>query len=165
MTVDILAHLGQLGTLLIGSVGVGVALETQRRQLNAQMFIEFSRRFEELMRLFPTEAWLANRNPSRPLPPPSKELIECTLYCIQFIEDIYLLHKSGYIPKKLWIIWDGEIKRTLTGPLFQREWEGVAAEFSHNRDFLQYIETLMNSKRVSSCEISTHATGSSNRPT
>jgi hypothetical protein len=148
MAADFFAHIGQLGTLLIGSVGVGVALENQRRQLNAQMFIEFSRRFEELMRLFPTEAWLANRNPSRPLPPPSNELTECTLYCIQFIADIYLLHKDGYIPKKLWILWESEIKCTLTGPLFRREWEGVAAEFSHNSGFLGYVETLMNSNKV-----------------
>jgi hypothetical protein len=28
------------------------------------MFIEVSGRFQELLRMFPTEAWLANRNPS-----------------------------------------------------------------------------------------------------
>jgi hypothetical protein len=41
----------QWGTLFVGGVGIGVALINQRRQLNAQMFIEFSKRFEELLRL------------------------------------------------------------------------------------------------------------------
>jgi hypothetical protein len=138
----------QIGTLVVGSVGICVALVNQRRQLNAQMFIEFSRRFEDLLRLFPTEAWLANRSAGQPLPPPSQELTDCTLYCIQFIADVYLLQKSGYISNRLWMLWDSEIKRTLTGPVFRREWDGVAAEFAHNHDFLRYIDTLMNPQRT-----------------
>jgi hypothetical protein len=144
MAADIWVQLGQFGTLAIGSVGIGVALVNQRRQLNAQMYIEYSGRFQELLRLFPTEAWLANRNPAQPIPPSSQELTDCTLYCIQFIADVYHLHKAGYISDKLWILWEIEIKRTLTGRVFQREWAGVAAEFDHNQEFLQYIHKLMH---------------------
>jgi hypothetical protein len=146
MPTDILVQLGQVGTLVIGSVGICVALVNQRRQLNAQMFIEFSGRFQELLRLFPTEAWLANRNPSQPMPPSSQELTDCTLYCIQFISDAYYLHKGAYISRKIWMLWEREIQRTLSGPVFQREWAGVAAEYSHDRQFLHYINTLMQSK-------------------
>ncbi len=120
-----------------------VALLNQRRQLNAQMFVEFSGRFQEILRLFPTEAWLANRNPSQPLPPSSQELTDCTLYCIQFIADAYHLHKGGFISKNIWTLWEREIKRTLSGPVFRREWAGVAVEFSDDHTFLQYIDTLM----------------------
>jgi hypothetical protein len=105
----------QWGTLFVGGVGIGVALINQRRQLNAQMFIEFSKRFEELLRLFPTEAWLANRRPHQELPPSSKEITECTLYCLQFVADVYHLHKAGYISNRLWSLWEREIKRTLKG--------------------------------------------------
>jgi len=133
----------QMGTLIVGSVGICVALVNQHRQLNAQMFIEFSGRFQELLRLFPTDAWLANLNPSQPLPPASQEVTDCTLYCIQFIADVYQLHKGGYISKSLWMLWEREIKRTLTGPVFRREWDGVATEFAYNRDFLRYIDELM----------------------
>jgi hypothetical protein len=148
MTAEILVQLGQVGTLLIGTLGIGVALRNQRRQLNAQMFIEFSRRFDDLLRLFPTEAWLANRNPGQPLPPASQELTDCTLYCVQFIADVYYLHKGGYVSRQLWLLWEREIKRTLRGPLFEREWERVASEFSHDIAFIQYINTLSNRKRL-----------------
>jgi hypothetical protein len=148
MTAEVLVQLGQAGTLLIGTLGIGVALRNQRRQLNAQMFVEFSRRFDDLLRLFPTEAWLANRNPGQPLPPASQELTDCTLYCVQFISDVYYLHKGGYISRQLWLLWEREIKRTLRGPLFQREWEQVASEFSHDPAFIQYINTLANRKRL-----------------
>ena len=134
-----LADLMQWGTLFVGGIGIGVALINQRRQLNAQMFIEFSKRFEELLRLFPTEAWLANRRLNQELPPPSKEITECILYCLQYVADIYHLHRAGYISRRLWRLWEREIKRTLKGPLFVREWNAVAAEFSHDQDFLDYM--------------------------
>ena len=145
---DILAQLGQTGTLVFGSLGILVALRNQQRQMNAQMFIEFSGRFQELLRLFPTEAWLANRNPSQPMPPPSQELTDCTLYAIQFVADLYYLHKNGYISRKIWKIWEREIKKTLTGPVFRREWERVAPEFVHSLDFVHYINTMMCDGRL-----------------
>jgi hypothetical protein len=143
MPADTFVQLGQVGTLVIGSLGIWVALVNQRRQLNAQMFIEFSGRFQEILRMFPTEAWLANRNPTQPLPPSSQELTVCTLYCLQFIADAYYLHKGAYISKKIWRLWEREIQRTLSGPVFRREWAGVAAEFDHDRQFIQYIDRLM----------------------
>ena len=135
------ADWSQLGALLVGGIGIGVALINQRRQLNAQMFIEFSKRFEELLRLFPTEAWLANRRRDQELPPPSKEITECTLYCLQFVADVYHLHHAGYITNRLWNLWEREIKRTLQGPLFVREWNALAAEFAHDKNFLEYMES------------------------
>jgi hypothetical protein len=140
---DLLVQLGQVGTLVIGSLGIWIAMLNQRRQLNAQMYIEISRRFQELLRLFPTEAWLANRNPNQPLPPPSREITDCTLYCIQLISEVYHLHVGGYISTKLWLDWEREIRHTLEGPIFQREWEGFGAEFAHDHEFVQYIDTLM----------------------
>jgi hypothetical protein len=103
------------------------------------MFIEFSKRFDELLRLFPTEAWLANRKSTQELPPPSQEITDCTLYCVQFVANVYRLHKAGYISARLWRLWEPEIKRTLKGPVFMREWHAIAVEFSHNKDFLDYI--------------------------
>jgi hypothetical protein len=139
--------LTQVGPLVVGAVAIWVALMNQRRQLNAQMFIEFSARFQELLRMFPTDAWLANLNPSRPLPPRSQDVRDCTLYCIQLVADVYHLHQAGYISKRLWLLWEREIKRTLTGPVFQREWEDISAEFANNPDFFRYISALIHSKR------------------
>jgi hypothetical protein len=143
----IAGQVGQIGTLLIGSMGIFVALRNQRRQLNAQMFIEFSGRFQQLLRMFPTDAWMANHNPSGPLPPPSRELTECTLYCLHYIADVYYLHRAGYVSSRLWKFWEREIRRTLAGPIFQRELEAVVIEFSQESEFLQYVSGLMREKR------------------
>jgi hypothetical protein len=143
---DAVVQLSQVGTLVLGSLGVWVAMFNQRKQLNAQMFIEVSGRFQELLRLFPTEAWLANRNPGQPLPPGSREITDCTLYCFQLIADVYHVHEAGYISKKLWNAWEREIQHILEGRVFRREWVGLEVEFSHNVEFLHYINALMSSK-------------------
>jgi len=148
--IDILTQFGNAGTIAIGSLGIYVALRNQHRQLNAQMFIEFSGRFQELLRLFPTEAWLANRNPSKALPPPSQELTDCTLYAMQFIADVYHLHKGGYISRGAWKVWEREIRKTLSGPVFKREWPVVSVEFAHSGDFVDYIDEVMRGKPVAS---------------
>src|ERR1700733_9798588 len=129
---DVTVPLSQVGTLLLGCLGVWIAMFNQRRQLNAQMFIEVSWRFQELLRLCPPEAWLANRNPSHPLPPRSREITDCTLYCLQLIADVYHVHKGRYISKALWSAWEREIKHILAGRIFRREWKVLAVEFSHN---------------------------------
>jgi len=42
-----------------------------------------------------TEAWLANRRPNEQLPPSSKEITECTVYCIQFVANVNHLHQAA----------------------------------------------------------------------
>jgi hypothetical protein len=147
---DILVQFSQVGTLVLGSLGIWIAMINQQRQLNAQMFITISGRFQELLRLFPTEAWLANRNASQPVPPRSQEITDCTLYCLQLIADVYHLRQGGYISNKLWYAWEREIKHILAGRIFRREWEGLEVEFSHNRDFLSYINELMKPNGLAS---------------
>lgn len=126
--------LGSAITVAIGTTGILVALRNQRRQLNAQLYIEMSKGFQEMMRSFPTEAWLANTNVSRPMPPPSKEVTECTLYAMQFVADVYYLHKGGYLSANLWKLWERAIDRTLAGRVFQREWETLSVQFDNSPD-------------------------------
>ena len=97
--------------ILVAGYGDGGDAEISLGQLRSELWVVaalveevlvvFQGRFQELLRLFPTEAWLANRNPSKPLPPSSQELTDCTLYAMQFIADVYYLHKGGYISKSV----------------------------------------------------------------
>ena len=142
LPLDFLVQISQVGTLILASVGIWVGMITQRRQLNAQMFIEMRGRFQELLRLFPSEAWLADGNPSHPLPHSSREIRDCIFYCLQLLADVYQLRRGGYVSARLWNVWEREIQHTLKGPVFQREWETLRVEFSHNEEFLRYIDLM-----------------------
>ena len=145
--IDLLVKLGNSGTVAVGSLGIYVALRNQHRQMTAQTFIEFSKRFQELLRMFPKEAWLANRNPSKPMPPSSQELTDCTRYAIQLVADVYHLRNIGYISKRVWNVWGRQIRQTLAGPVFQREWQGLSAEFAYSEDFVNYIDKVMREEQ------------------
>jgi hypothetical protein len=136
----------QVGTLLLASLGVLVAISNQRRQLNAQMFIELSKRFQELLRMFPTDAWLANRNPNQPLPPPSQAITDCTLLCFQLMADVYHVRRARYVSNAMYRGWEREMKHILQGRVFRREWEQLKVEFLHNEDFLRYINELIETE-------------------
>ena len=135
---------GSAGTIAVGTIGILVALRNQRRQLHTQMYIELSKGFQEMLRSFPAEAWLANANPSRPMPPPSREVTESTLYALQFVANVYYVHKGGYLSADLWKLWERAISKTLAGRIFQREWETLSAEFVYSQDFVNYIDTTIH---------------------
>ena len=143
-----LAQLGNPGTIAVGAIGIFIALRNHHRQLNAQMYVEFSARFQELLRSFPTDAWLANADSSQPLPAPNREVTECTLYVMQFLADIYYLHKGKYLSANLWKLWERGIKKTLGGRVFRREWETLSTEFAYSPDFVEYINTTMRSTEL-----------------
>ena len=147
MIIDLLGKIGNSGSIAVGSLGIYVALRNQHRQLNAHTFIEFSKRFQELLRLFPTDAWLANRNPAKAMPPSTQEIRDCTLYAMQLIADVYRIHEAGYLANRVWKIWEKEIRNTITGPVFRREWQEVSAEFSHTADFVAYIDQIMREEK------------------
>ena len=81
------------------------------------------------------------------MPPqqPRRERLHTVLHPI--IADVYHLHQAGYITKRLWLLWEREIRHTITGPVFRREWQEISAEFTNNPDFFRYISTLIHSKR------------------
>jgi len=58
MFANLVAGLASGATIAIGAVGILVALRNQHRQLNAQMYVEFSGRFQQLLRFFPPKLGL-----------------------------------------------------------------------------------------------------------
>ena len=79
-----------------------------------------------------------------PLRSTTQELVDCTLYVMQFVADAYHLRIAGYISKRAWKMWEREIRKTLSGLVVQREWQRIVAEFSHDGDFVTYVEAVMS---------------------
>ncbi len=144
MTGEVVVQYAQLGTTLVGFLGVAVALRSHRRQMNAQMFTEFSARFESVIRAMPVSAWSTDQDHGEP-PPPSEELTKGSLQCFHLLANLYHLHKGGYVSHDLWRPWQLGIKRTLQGPLWQREWRKLEAVFAHVPDYRRYVHGIINS--------------------
>jgi len=133
----------QLCTILVGSLGVAVALRSHRRQMHAQMYIEFSSRLNALLRRLPAQTWMANTGVADEIPPRSEDLTKACFESLHIIADLYHLHQHGYVAPELWQSWRRGIKRALHGPVLQREWFVIEAAFDHNPEFCIFVRRMM----------------------
>ncbi len=149
MTNPTFIQLAQLCTILIGLLSIAVSLRTHRRQMHAQLFLEFSSRLHDVLGSMPAEAWMT-ADAHQALPPASGELTRSSLQCFQVIAALYSLRKGGYVSGELWATWQRGIKRTMQGPVLRREWAGAQDVFSHNVEFCRYMRRLVHGDAAAS---------------
>ena len=151
MRSDTFIQLAQLGAILVGFLSVVVTLRSHRRQMHAQMFIEFSSRLHNVLRVLPLETWTAPCEGERGIPPRSEDLARSCLLCFHIIADLHRLYKSGYISQDLWKPWQGGIRRTMQRPLLRREWLALEEVFEHAPDFRRYMRGLIHGDENGRC--------------
>jgi hypothetical protein len=143
MTSEVFLQLVQLGTILIGFLGVAVSLRSHRRQMYAQTYIEFSARLHRVLRTLPTQIWLEPVAEGGHLPPRNEELTKSCLQCFHIIADLYRLHQGGYITGDLWRPWQRGMKRAMQRPLLRREWLALESNFEHEAELCRYMRRLV----------------------
>src|SRR5262249_50085306 len=109
---------------------------------------EFSARFEGVIRAMPISAWSTGEGDEE-IPPPSEELTKGSLQCFHLLANLYHLHKGGYVSHDLWRPWQLGIRRTLQGPLWQREWRKLEAVFAHVPDYRRYVHGIIHGHHTS----------------
>jgi len=146
-----LQHVFQAATsipAIIAFLALINAIRTYRRQMNAQIFIKYTERYEHILEQFPEDA-LAARFDANVLPPQSAQLRLCVLKYLNLCSEEYFLTRNGYLAESLWQIWEGDLKRLIASPLVQREWLLLRTEFLSHRDFLEYVESVQAEFQVS----------------
>jgi hypothetical protein len=131
--VTVLAGLATVGGLLLG-------LRIYHRQANAQAFLTYTERYEQIMSSYPPEARLARLDSERALPPKSAELTLSILRYLNLCSEELYLFRYGHLDKKLWLIWENELSRMLRTPLVRREWADLRREFESYPEFLAFVE-------------------------
>ena len=120
-------------------------MRSYRRQVNAQIFFEIAKRYQEMLEVFPVQDWTTRLNPEQPLPESSAELKAGVLRYFATVHFAFTLHELRYLSKDLWRMLQTEHRRTLTSPLFVREWLSIRAEFELFPGFSTYVESLQAS--------------------
>jgi len=123
-------------------------MRNYRRQVNAQIFFEIAKRYQEMLQVFPVQDWTTRLNPNQPLPEPNAELKAGVLRYMATVHFAFTLHELRYLSKDLWRILQSEHRRTLTSPLFVREWRDLRVEFELFPGFSTYVESLQSSSNI-----------------
>jgi hypothetical protein len=138
---DAAQYLISLG-LLFTTISILLSIYVYKRQMNAQLFLEFTKRYEEIMRTYPDEARALRLESEGTVPPPSEELTVSVLRYLNLCSEEFYLWKNGYLSKQIWRIWENEMKRTVSSPLYTREWETLKKEFDSYSEFADYIRRI-----------------------
>ena len=141
MLAPIVTYAG-LGTLVTGAVGVGLAIRNHHRQVNAQIFLELSSRYETVKEAFPSGTWVNRLANERDLPPRSERLTAAILSYLALVSYSHILYDRGYLSRDLWTILQDDLRRTLGAPLFAREWASLRPEFAALPKFMRHVDSL-----------------------
>jgi hypothetical protein len=115
-------------------------VKSYRDQMNAQLFLEFTRRFEEVMQSFPKNVWSSRLNIEGKPPPKSKAVSLSALRYLNLCSEEYYLRQKRWLYRETWEIWERELLRTLQTPLFLREWKTLSSEFESYPEFKEYVD-------------------------
>lgn len=142
MNIELAIQFGALISVGVGIVGLILGIKVYKRQSNAQIFLEYTGRYEKIMGSFPSDALTSRLNSEGAPPEESEELTLAALKYLNLCSEEFYLWKGKYLSKDIWHIWEAEPKRTLSSPLYCREWPKLKVEFESFPKLLTYIDTI-----------------------
>jgi hypothetical protein len=54
--------------------------------------------------------------------------------------------RKGLVEDAVWKIWEVELKRTISSPLYIREWQKLRKEFESCPEFLSFVEQVQKDR-------------------
>ncbi|MGA8408568.1 MAG: hypothetical protein WB680_15440 [Candidatus Acidiferrales bacterium] len=131
-----------------------VAIVLYRRQSNAQIFLEYTKRYSDVMNMFPPDGRKARLNLFAEPPAESNNLSLAVLRYLNLCSEEFYLCKKKYLSNHVWKIWEAELKRTLSSPLVVREWAaGLSDEFQSYPEFLKYVEKAQRERPTAASRV------------
>lgn len=153
MTTDQILAYATLLLAVFTAASLIIAVFVYYRQCNAQVFLEYTKRYSEIMNRFPPEALKARLNLLATPPEKSDELSLAILRYLNLCAEEFYLCKQKYLSSHVWGIWESELKRTLSSPLFIREWKELREEFRSYPEFLEYVERVQSERAATSSSL------------
>lgn len=144
---EVFIRLGTLVSVMVGVATLVVSAYRFKRQINVQVFIEYTKRFDQVLYSFPAGAWCARTSHEAELPDESPALsVACLRYLNLCAEELYL-RRRRYLKDRVWRIWEAELARTLGSRLFVREWKSLRGQFDTYPEFQDWVESKMANER------------------
>jgi len=139
-----IGHIIQYATLLsilMGGLGVAVAVTNHRVQVKTQIFLAMSAQYSELLKNSSAGFWLSVPLGSE-LPERTDDLTISMLRFCTLVSLTYLLFCERRIPRRMWELMLHSAERRFRSPLFMREWEHLRIEFESFPEFVALVTSV-----------------------
>jgi hypothetical protein len=130
ITLQLAIQIATLVSVILGFLGLINTVNSYRRQMNVQILMKYTERYERILDQFPREA-LAARFDTKALPPESPQLTMCVLKYLNLCSEEYYLTRHGYLSESLWRIWEGDLKRIIGSPSGRESGSLYGPSFCH----------------------------------
>jgi hypothetical protein len=128
-------------SLLMGGLGLIVAVLIHREQVKTQIFLAMSAQYDELLKNSSAEFWLSAPL-GTDLPERTDELMISMLRFCTLVSLTYLLFREHRIPKRMWELMLRSAERRFRSPLFVREWDYLRTEFESFPEFVSLVTSV-----------------------
>jgi hypothetical protein len=138
MNIGQILQYATLVSLLMGGLGLVVAVLNHRVQVKTQIFLALYAQYDELLKNSSTSFWL-NLPPGTGLPERSEDVTISMMRFCTLVSLTYVLFREHRIPKQMWELMLRSAERRFRSPVFMREWEHLRAEFEPFPEFVALV--------------------------
>lgn len=132
-----------LFSVMMGALGLVVAVLIHRAQVKTQVFLALSTRYDELLTNSSADLWMSFPRCAA-LPERTDELIISMMRFCTLVSLTYFLFLERRIPKRMWELMLRSAERRFRSPLFMREWEHIRSEFESFPEFVALVRSVHN---------------------
>jgi len=142
MVLETIIQVATLISVIIGFLSLMYFINSFRRELNMQVVIHFSERFEKLMDALPDNFFLDDFFQEE-LPPRTPKLSKDIMKYFNLTAEEHYLYQNRYMSRKLWSRWEPDIKNALKHPVIRREWEKMKHQWNPTSEFRSFVENCL----------------------
>jgi hypothetical protein len=136
------------GVVILGFTiwNIRFATSSFRKQMNAQVYLAYTDRYERLMADCPIDFRTTLLElPLDEVDPKDRDRIKlCLLRYLNLCSEEFHLMRTGYLAPEVWGLWRRELEWTLRRPLYRSGWPGLRHEFESYPEFLAYVEEVQD---------------------
>ena len=128
-------------TALVAIAGLIYQSHATRKQTKLQNFIEYTKRYQEIILNFPegiNRGDFVIKEIS-----PKQEQDKTMRYMRAYIDlcfEEHTLHKKGFIDDDLWAIWEGGMKTAFSKPAFKQAWKAIREDSEYGTEFKAFAD-------------------------
>jgi hypothetical protein len=131
------------GTAVVAIIGLILQSRSTRKQLKLQNFIEYTKRYQEIVLNFPETINQNDFQFDEIEPEELKNKIKRYMRAyLDLCFEEWTLHKKGFIDDDLWLIWKGGMETAFSKPAFQQAWAAIQQDTEYGNEFHQFANEL-----------------------
>jgi hypothetical protein len=142
--VQVLVGCGTIISLIVAIFSLWFASRSFRQQMNAQVYLAYTDRFEKLASDSPSEFRLSYlKTTIDDIPSAEKSrVLACLIRYLNLCSEERHLLQTGYLAPSVWKSWERDLEETIRTKLYRSAWPHLRSEYRSYPEFIEFVEGI-----------------------